>query len=133
MSHFTQVETKINDLVCLKAALVELGMEFEEASENALVKVRGWKGSTLTAEAKIKASKSYDIGLQLTEQGTYKLVGDWWGIEEETNETAEKIQQRVVQCYAKHKVKAEVQKQGFTLDEEHVEADGTIRIGVSKW
>ena len=133
MSHFTQVETVINDLVCLKAALAELGIEFEESTENAQVKVRGWKGSTLTAEAKMKASKSYDIGLQLTEQGTYKLVADWWGIEEETNETQEVIMQKVVRCYAKHKVKAEVVKQGFSLDEETVEADGTVKIGVSKW
>jgi hypothetical protein len=133
VSHFTNVETKINDLVALQAALVELGLAFEEATENTLVKVRGWKGSTLTAEAKIKASKSYDIGLQLTEEGTYKLVADWWGIEEETNEEAEQLQQRITQVYAKHKVKAEVAKQGFTLDEEHVEADGTIKLAVSKW
>jgi hypothetical protein len=133
VSHFTQVETKINDLVCLKAAMAELGLEYEEATQSQLVKVRGWKGSTLTAEARIKASKSYDIGLQLTEEGTYKLVADWWGIEEETNEAAEKVQQKLIQCYAKHKVKAEVAKQGFTLDEEVVEADGTIKLGVSKW
>ena len=133
MSHFTQVETKINDLVALKAALAELGLAFEEATENQLVKVRGWKGSTLTAEAKIAASKSYDIGLQLTEEGTYKLVADWWGIEEEINEEAAKVQQRIIQCYAKHKVKAEVAKQGFTLDEEQVEADGTVKLSVSKW
>lgn len=133
MSHFTQVETKINDLVALKLALAELNMEFEEATENELVKVRGWKGSTLTAEAKVKASKSYDIGLQLTEEGNYKLVADWWGIEEETNETSEKIQQKVIQCYAKHKVKLEVEKQGFTLDAETVESDGTIKLGVSRW
>ena len=105
MSHFTQVETKINDLACLKLALADLALEFEEATEDQLVKVRGWKGSTLTAEAKIKASKSYDVGLQLTEEGTYKLVADWWGIEEETNETQEKITQRIVQRYAYHKVK----------------------------
>ena len=133
MSHFTQVETKINDLVALRAALVELAMEFEEATENTLVKVRGWKGSTLTAEARIKASKSYDIGLQLTEEGTYKLVADWWGIEEETNETQEKITQRIVQRYAYHKVKKEASAQGFTLDEEQVQPDGTIKLGVSKW
>ncbi|TMA17163.1 MAG: DUF1257 domain-containing protein [Deltaproteobacteria bacterium] len=133
VSHFTQVETKINDLVALKAALEELGLQFEQATEDQLVKVRGWKGSTLTAEAKIRASKSYDIGLQLSEEGTYKLVADWWGIEEETNEEAAKIQQRLLQCYAKHKVKAEVAKQGFTLDEEQVEADGTIRLSVSRW
>ena len=133
MSHFTQVETKINDLVALKAACVEMGLEFEEASENELVKVRGWKGSSLKAVAKIKGSKSYDIGLQLTEEGTYKLVADWWGIEEETEQTQEQIMQKVTVCYAKHKVRAEVAKQGFTIDEEQVEADGTIRIGVSKW
>jgi hypothetical protein len=133
MSHFTQVETQITDLVCLKAALVELGLVFEEATETQLVKVRGWRGSNITAELKIKASQSYDIGLQLTENKTYKLVADWWGIEEETQEEAVKIQQRIVQCYAKHKVKTEVEKQGFTLDQETVEADGTIKLGVSKW
>jgi len=133
VSHFTQVETKINDLACLELALTDLNLEFAEATENELVKVRGWKGSTLTAEARIKASKSYDIGLQLTEEGTYKLVADWWGIEEETDEEAAVLQQRITQVYAKHKVKAEVAKQGFTLDEEHVEADGTIKLAVSKW
>ena len=69
----------------------------------------------------------------MTEEGTYKLVADWWGIEEETNQEAEKIQQKIIQTYAKHKVKAEVAKQGFTLDEEQVEADGTIKLAVSKW
>jgi hypothetical protein len=133
VSHFTQVETKINDLACLKLALADLALELEEATTDQLVKVRGWKGSTLSAEAKIKASKSYDIGLQLTEQGTYKLVGDWWGIEEETDETQEQITQKIVRRYAYHKVKNEVAKQGFTLDEEQVEADGTIKLGVSKW
>jgi hypothetical protein len=133
VSHFTQVETKINDLACLKLALADLALELEEATTDQLVKVRGWKGSTLSAEAKIKASKSYDIGLQLTEEGTYKLVGDWWGIEEETQEEAAKLQQRIIQTYAKHKVKAEVAKQGFTLDEEAVEADGTIKLSVSRW
>ncbi len=133
MSHFTQVETKINDLASLKLALADLNLEFAEATENQLVKVRGWKGSTLTAEARIKASKSYDIGLQLTEEGTYKLVADWWGIEEETNETQEKLTQKIVQRYAYHKVKKETAAQGFTLDEEQVQPDGTIKLGVSKW
>src|SRR5947209_13073809 len=121
------------DTVANNAELEELVLALERTNANQLVKVRGWKGSTVTAEAKIKATKSYDIGVQLTEEGTYKLVADWWGIEEETNEETAKIQQRIVQCYAKHKVKAEVAKQGFTLDEEQVEADGTIRLAVSRW
>ena len=48
MSHFTNVETKINDLVALKAALEELGMEFEQGTESQLVKVRGaWRIASL--------------------------------------------------------------------------------------
>lgn len=133
MSHFTQVETKINDLVALRAAMEELGLALEEAEAGQVVKVRGWKGSTLAAEAKIKASKSYDIGLQRNEDGTFRLVADWWGIEEELNEKAEALQQKIIQRYAYHKVKSEVAKQGFTLDEEDVQADGTIKLSVSKW
>ena len=133
MSHFTQVETKINDLVALKAAIEEMGLSIEEAEVGQVVKVRGWKGSTLTADASIKATKSYDIGVQQNSDGTYKLVADWWGIEEETNEKAEVLQQKLIRTYAKHKVKNEVIKQGFTLDEEAIAEDGTVKLSVSKW
>ena len=37
------------------------------------------------------------------------------------------------QRYAYHKVKNEVAKQGFQLGEGQVEADGTIKLGVSRW
>jgi len=30
-------------------------------------------------------------------------------------------------------VKKEVAAQGFTMDEEQVQPDGTIKLGVSKW
>ena len=162
MSHFTTVETKINDLVALKAALVDLkqycrGLLASLAEGNVISRIvesgdgrsiavvnqpthgGGWVAtheditSRIKAEAKIKGSKSYDIGLQLTEEGNYKLVADWWGIEEETEQTQEQVMQKIVQRYAYHKVKNEVAKQGFQLDEEQVEADGTIKLGVSRW
>ena len=133
MSHFTQVETKINDLVALKAALAELGLAFEEATENQLVKVRGWKGSTLTAEARIKASKSYDIGLQLTEEGTYKLVADWWGIETTRGVKEEEVVKELNAKYAYQRVVAAVEEQGYTIDTNAVQKDGTVKLTVSKW
>jgi hypothetical protein len=131
VSHFTTVETKINDLVALKEALTELGLAFDEATQQQLVKVRGWRGATQEADISIHL-KGYDIGVQQTADGNYKLVADWWAIEEETNQKAEEFQKVLVKTYAKHKVKREVAAQGFTLEEEQVEADGTVRLVVGK-
>lgn len=133
MSHFTTVETKINDLVCLKEALKDLGLGFEEATAESLATVKGWRGATSQADLSIHATSKYDIGVRQNVDGTYQLNADWWAIEEETQEKTEVLQQRLIQRYAYHKAKTEAAKQGFSLDEEAVEADGTIRLTVSKW
>jgi hypothetical protein len=131
VSHFTTVETKINDLVALKEALDELDYAYDEATQQQLVKVRGWRGTTQEADLSIHL-KGYDIGVQQNADGTYRLVADWWAIEEETNQKAEQLQQVLIKTYAKHKVKREVAAQGFTLEEEQVDADGTVRLVVGK-
>jgi len=132
MSHFTSLDTKITDLVCLKAALEDLGLEFEEATENQLVHVRGWRGAKHEAEICIHMTSQYDVGVRRKADGTFELVGDWWAIEEETNEKQEVVQQRILQRYAFHKAKTEAKKQGFQIDTESVGPDGTIRLSVSR-
>jgi hypothetical protein len=132
MSHFTTVETKINDLVCLKAALEDLAMTFEEATVNQLATVKGWRGAVQQADLSIHVTGKYDIGVRQNQDGTYQLSADWWGIEEETNEKVEKLQQKIIQRYAFHKAKNEAEKQGFVLDDQTVEADGTIKLTISK-
>ena len=42
MSHFTTVQTRITDLVCLKQALTDLGYQFVEAEAGQSCKVRGY-------------------------------------------------------------------------------------------
>lgn len=132
MSHFTTVETKINDLVCLKQALDDLGITVEEATQNQMATVKGWRGATSQADMSIHATEKYDIGVRQNEDGTYQLTADWWAIEEETQEKTEVLQQRIIQRYAFRKAKTEAEKQGFTIDEENLEADGTIKMTVSK-
>lgn len=132
MSHFTTVETKINDLVCLKQALEDLGMTFEESTENQMATVKGWRGAVSQAEMSIHATSKYDIGVRQNQDGTYQLTADWWAIEEETQEKTELLQQRVIQRYAFRKAKSEAEKQGFTIDEEALAADGTITMTVSR-
>lgn len=135
MSHFTTVETKINDLVCLKRALEDLGLAFEEATENQMATVKGWRGATSQADLSIHATNQYDIGVRQNADGTYALTADWWAINEQLGEeeNSTKLQNKLIQRYAFHKAKEEALKQGFTIDEEGVEADGTIKMTVSRW
>lgn len=132
MSHFTTVETKINDLVCLKRALEDLGIVYDEATQNQMATVKGWRGSTTQADISIHATSKYDIGVRQNADGTYQLSADWWAIEEETQEKTETLQQKIIQRYAFHKAKVEAEKQGFTIDEESLETDGTIKMTVSR-
>lgn len=132
MSHFTSVETKINDLVCLKRALEDLGLVYDEATQQQMATVKGWRGATSQADLSIHATSEYDIGVRQNADGTYGLTADWWAIEEETQEKSEQLQQRIIQRYAFHKAKTEAEKQGFTIDEEALETDGTIKMTVSR-
>lgn len=130
MSHFTTVETKIKDLVCLKAALKDLGYEFSEAEQG--VEVKGYLGQKERAELSIHASKTYDVGVQKTADG-YQFVSDWWGVETTRGVTQEEFVKQVTQRYAYHKVLSEVARQGYTIETDEVRTDKTIAITVRKW
>lgn len=133
MSHFTTVETRISDLACLTRALDDLGLRYEKAGAQQLATVRGWRGSTQQAELSIRLTDHYDVGVRRNADGTYAMSADWWAIEEETGQKAEALQQRITQRYAYRVAVSEAERQGFTIDEEAVDADGTIRLSVSRW
>jgi hypothetical protein len=130
MSHFTKVATKINDLVALKKALDQLGWKYTHNEEG--VTVRGYRGQTLSAELSIDMGK-YDIGVVKTEEGTYELVADWWGVETTKGLKEEEVAKEINSKYAYQRVLAAVEEQGYTIDTNAVQADGTIKLGVSKW
>lgn len=131
MSHFTTVKTKITSLVNLIAALEDLGLEFTQAEEQQLVKVRGYRGNEELAELSIRINEKYDIGVRVTASGEYELVADWSELADmiDTESFVEKLTQR----YAYHTVMEQITKQGFTLDQTETEEDGSIRIRVSTW
>ncbi len=130
MSHFTTVQTKIKDLVALKAALKDLGYSFTEAEQG--VEVRGYLGQKELAEMSIHASKTYDVGVKKTVDG-YELVADWWGVETTRGVTQEAFVKAVTQRYAYHKVLSEVARRGYTIETDEVSTDQTISITVRKW
>lgn len=130
MSHFTNVETKIKNLVLLKAALKDLGYEFVEAEQG--VEVRGYLGQKVMADLSVKVSKTYDVGVQQTANG-YVFVADWWGVETTRGITQEAFVKQVTQRYAYHVVKSEIVRQGYAIEEDEVQENQTISLTVRKW
>ena len=130
MSHFTKVATKINDLVALKKALDQLGWKYKQNEQG--VEVRGWRGQTTRAEIAIDMGK-YDVGVVKQEDGTYALEADWWGVETTKGLTEAEVVKEVNQKYAYQRVVAAVEEQGYSIDTNQVQADGSVKLSVSKW
>ena len=130
MSHFTKVQTQINDLVALKKALDQLGWKYKYAEQG--VEVRGWRGHTTKAEIAIDMGK-YDVGVVKQADGTYSLEADWWGVETTRGLKEEEVAQELNAKYAYQRVVAAVEEQGYTIDTNNVQADGTVKLTVSKW
>ena len=132
MSHFTAVETKITDLICLELALKDLGYAYTKAEIEQKVHVRGYLGQTTEADIAIHASKTYDIGVKVTNKGC-SFVADWWGVETTRGVTESDFMSALKQRYAYHKVMAEIKKKGYTLTDEEQTEDKVIHIRVRSW
>ena len=129
MSHFTKINTKITDVECLKLALEDLGYTYREGK----VRVRGWRGLSEEVDLVVETGTPYNIGLRKTPQGVYEIVADWWGVETRTGIAQARFLRELNQRYAYHKVLTEVKKQGFSVAEDEVTSDNTIRLVVRKW
>ena len=126
MSHFSNIKTQIRDLTSLKAALTEMGIDWQAGPRP----VRGYQGQTQTAEVVLEQDNDYDIGFCWNGQ-EYELVADlqFW----QQSLTVEGFLRKVTQGYAYQTVKNESFKQGFEITEEQKQKDGTIRLLVQRW
>jgi Protein of unknown function (DUF1257) len=130
VSHFTKVATKINDLVALRKALDQLGWKYKYNEQG--VEVRGWRGQTTKAEIAVDMGK-YDVGVVKQADGTYALEADWWGVETTRGLKEEEVVKEINAKYAYQRVVAAVEEQGYTIDSNAVQKDGTVKLTVSKW
>lgn len=132
MSHFTKCELKMVNLQAIKNACDDLGWEYQEATAEQGVTVRGWRGQTLEAEMSINMGK-YDIGVVKNENGTYDLVSDWWGIETTKGLTENELKNTINQKYQYHNVKIACEDKGYEVEEEVNQEDGSIQLVVRRW
>ncbi len=130
MSHFTAVETKMKDLLCLMQAIEDLGYEYVE--DELGVNVRGYNQQLEKARIAIKVSGKYDVGVKVGVNGV-ELIADWWGVEATRGVTEQEFVNQIQQRYAYHKVVKEVKARGYTLDMEEQTQENTIQITVQKW
>ena len=132
MSHFTTIKTIIRDRELLCETLRGLHHAFRVGESLA---VRGYQGSTLSAEVVVSTGCAYDIGFQRQGDQSYAAVADWdWGVK---REAAPQFQQdtflrQVNQAYARCGVVQQAREHGYVIVEDRVLPSGEIEILVSE-
>lgn len=128
MSHFTRVKTQITDVEVLKRALSDLKYPY---AENTLV--RGYQGKKEQAELVVRPGGDYDIGFVKGQDGNFQIVADWWGVHKDNGLKEQAFLNPVMQRYAYHTVVEQVAKQGFSVVQESVGTDNTVKLTVRRW
>lgn len=126
MSHFSQIKTQIRNLVSLKAALSDLGMDWKDGP----CQVKGYQGQTHAAEVAIAQDNGFEIGFSWNGQ-EYALVADlqYW----QQPLSVDGFLSRVTQQYAFHTVVNSGAEQGFQITEQQKNADGSLRVVLQRW
>lgn len=120
MSHFSRINTKMEDKKYVLMALKDLGFTYELGDE----KVRGFSGQSIKVDIRIPLKLSYDIGL-VKRGKTYEIVADWFGVR---GINQKDFTQKLMQRYAYYATRDKLEEQGFAMVEEKVEETGQIRL-----
>ena len=134
MSHFTSIRTQIKDTAALAKALADIGFKTVEVHATAQ-HLYGFEGDirAQTAEVIIRrqfiSGVSNDIGFKRQEDGTFEAIISEYDRQRYSQQWLNQVTQR----YGYHTLMAAAPAEGFTIEQEEVLADGTIRVVVGKW
>lgn len=129
MSHYTQLQTQMHDEEVLLEALSDLGFHGLVCSEKPVL-LSGWDKQF--AEIKIPESMLdsafSDIGFKRQSDGSFKaLIADY-----DRRKYGLSWINKLTQRYAYRKARKTLSNQDFTLVEEEVDQDGSIRLVVRR-
>ena len=129
MSHFSTVKTELRDRGSLLQALTDLGHTPSLTPQP----VRGYRGQTVTCDLVISTTEGGgDIGFQLNpDTGSYELVTDLdlW----RQPVPVERFLALLTQRYALRAILAASAAEGFEVNEQAQQLDGSIELVVSRW
>ena len=120
MSHFSRINTKMEDKKYVLMALKDMGFTFEEGEQQ----VNGFGGQKTAVDIRIPLKLSYDIGLR-KRGSSFEIVADWFGVR---GVNQKDFTDRLMQRYAYHATRDKLEQQGFNMVEEQQEETGQIRI-----
>ena len=123
MSHFTQINTRITDIVALLAACSELNLETVENGQ-----ARGYGSNHRQGRYVIKLNGPYDVAVNPGPNGEFALETDLWQghVEKELGPDLGTLRQ----LYAVHKTSAEAKRRGLRVHRRPMK-DGRIRLTVN--
>lgn len=130
ISHFSRIKTEIRDQDLLIESLQELGYEVQEGGA-----IRGRQGLR-QVDLSVSTRNGNGIGFIRSDDGTFTLVADWYGIGRKDTKIAESLSrtlERVQNRYAERLIVKKTEEQGFSVVERCEESDGSIRIVVRRW
>lgn len=134
MSHFTSIQTEIRQVEYLTKALADLGFDCVEVHEFP-TPLYGFEGDVreefaeVIVRRKFISSRSNDIGFKRQGDGTFRaVISDY-----DSREYSLSWIQQLTQRYAYHTLIGTAPVQGFTVEEEEVLEDGTIRVVIGQW
>jgi hypothetical protein len=142
MSHFTRVQTQISDLDCLLEALADLGYDDVEVGDD--IRLLGYRGDDrsklpidnpnyappcqVAVRRKYIGSAANDLGFVRSDDGTYECL-----ISEYDTQQHPHLVEQLTQRYAYHVVVKNAKWKGYSIEEEIVEEDGSIKLTMTKW
>lgn len=134
MSHFTSIKTQIRNTEVLIKALADVGfknVEYHEIAES----LYGYQGDMRPESAEVIIRKQYigslsnDIGFKRQKNGEFQAIVSEYDRRKYGQSWLNKLMQR----YGYHALLASAHEQGFTIEEDEVLEDGTVRVVVAKW
>ena len=128
MSHFSTIKTKLKNKPILQEALELLQYDVKQDQELKVTGAHGINHETVEADIAIGT----DVGFRMNPMtGEYELVADL----ETWNQpiTVERFMDKVTQQYAIQTVKKNTVKEGFTIENEIKNVDGSVELVVTRW
>jgi hypothetical protein len=134
MSHFSTIKTEIKDIDALVQALADVGFQKVEVHSEAQC-LYGYQGDIRpqTAEVIIRrkyiGSASNDIGFKQQSDGTFEAIIS----EYDRSRYSQQWLNGLMQRYGYHLLMKEAPAQGFSIEEEEVLEDETVKVVVGRW
>lgn len=125
MSHFTRLRTKLFDEALVRSALESMGYSVLPVGQG----VGGWLGATTSADFKVRLKGTkHEVGFVRGNDG-FEVVADWYGVPVKRMDFIREL----TRTYAIDATKIALAQDGYQLQEETSERDGTVRLVLTRY